>query len=1367
MVSRGIELQRLLLPPGEDTSGAAKALLQFINTPVTMKGNFRRLREHARETLLMPIVVNNQLSTAAAQILADEITTGKPGDQVFFDVRGAQSDKQLEARHREQLDRYLFTSKQLLDDFLFEQHGALDPRLKQLQCEIAKLENKLRHGGIIGSIQWFESQISDMLRGVTPNPIEPTLMGTAEALSRRAWETSGQGEDEAIDLPEFHFECAPSSTIVVASILRWRYIGRVPTRREIVEQLLINQQYSAALRYANEIADPSLVRIIESAVAPAVIELNMRCDTLIARFGRSFFEACGTFSSFEAALSILALSEAAERLELIELELEEDVIARAVEEEKRGSPPMRERLQMLLRDAWVSAVSDRSTLEELQQSWDTAFEDRSGERQHLLVTEIAMAEVADNLPELNKALSQFSERSLYARHWLLASISESFADLVKEALERMKSWAASAHLFLPEEREALSSLGAWFMDFVTAQAETLQPSKDSTSVEEALELVLSVCVTILGAERPTTSLSLLRKNEARPVEVHLNTLPHSEGGASAFLPLMVEPSTIERSSSNSDMPEQLKLAIREERWEDAAAICNADSDNASQALTERLLSFRNVFVGCMDRSPKPPAATVDCLITAAAWLANDAEAIRLLTEARRIDLAFGVFTGVLAADAEVEIARSPGPGGSWASLFGKGAPLRRFFTGGLPARSARALESLISGSIAGLIAQRLWDAVTTASDPQTMRTPLLQFMHDHGGREAILRLAGQHDSAIAPRLEQLFETRAAAASRPDLVFVAQALADQISSSAKTAPFRDFVKTLPIAAEFVRPSLEVTIDEGLRLRNERQDSDGIDVTVVVRPVGLVPAKLEATLFADDDVTFADNSKRRDLASTPLYFACDFSIKLRFGMSWYGSGSSSFRDAVRLRVTALTVTGERFSADVSCSVKSVGRSKIGRPTLDTDTLLELYPGVNNTPAIDSSFVGRFEELERLNQVLVSAKRPSPVLLTGMRRIGKTSLLFAFHKRFKQLHSSEAITFYISLAERKVALENLDTSVSRTIFDAIRHGLVRQNLNLSDQNHKLCTAVRAHFVGDWKQARSAIQACYDEESLADSLISVSRLLIEWTKTTKARRVIFLVDEAEALVAPYLAGGRKRLELEQFLQSLREISQNVDTIGFLLCGSNHINVFTREYKNAFFGSSQVLQLEGLKNPDMAANIVCPAGIAPFIQFERSAVSSALDLCAGMPQFLWQIGATTSHIVRSGTATRSDVRNAVAMLIGEGKSNLPFKSYEVLEPIESMLQLHTSRERDLLWMLLFRVAASSSLVAPEAAALTILDPTLMSFDDKAGWTKRLLALVELRILSVRASFYSFTVPLFAEGFRAQKNWQEFDIRHQRVGAHP
>jgi hypothetical protein len=306
------------------------------------------------------------------------------------------------------------------------------------------------------------------------------------------------------------------------------------------------------------------------------------------------------------------------------------------------------------------------------------------------------------------------------------------------------------------------------------------------------------------------------------------------------------------------------------------------------------------------------------------------------------------------------------------------------------------------------------------------------------------------------------------------------------------------------------------------------------------------------------------------------------------------------------------------------------------------------------------------------------------------------------------------------------------------------------------------REHFNNDWKAARLAIKECYDEESLSSSLMVLAERLREWIGSDT--RFIFLIDEAEALVAPYQAGGRKKLELEQFLQSLREVSQTTGSIGLLLSGSNHINVFAREYKNAFFGSSQAIELEGFDDVSTASKIVSPRGIETFVHFEPSALNFAWELCAGMPQFLWQIGATTTFRIRSGSATRADIHEAVNMLIGPEQAELPFKPYEILEPIDSMLSLEVPRERDLLWMLLYRVAKLSSLSAPDAPIPFLIDQSLLSADDDKGWKRRIRALVDLKVLRMETSAtVRFQVPLFAEGFRAPKNEQEFNIRQQQV----
>ena len=149
--------------------------------------------------------------------------------------------------------------------------------------------------------------------------------------------------------------------------------------------------------------------------------------------------------------------------------------------------------------------------------------------------------------------------------------------------------------------------------------------------------------------------------------------------------------------------------------------------------------------------------------------------------------------------------------------------------------------------------------------------------------------------------------------------------------------------------------------------------------------------------------------------------------------------------------------------------------------------------------------------------------------MRRVGKTSLLYAFHKRFSKVVGSGAISVYQTLAERRVELSSLEHTVASVFFKTVQHALVRPNLPADDRNHALCAKIRQHFNGDWKEARRAIQDCYDKESLSSSLIVLAERMREWTGSQA--RFVFLIDEAEALVASYQAGGRKRIELEQLL--------------------------------------------------------------------------------------------------------------------------------------------------------------------------------------------------------------------------------------------
>jgi hypothetical protein len=384
--------------------------------------------------------------------------------------------------------------------------------------------------------------------------------------------------------------------------------------------------------------------------------------------------------------------------------------------------------------------------------------------------------------------------------------------------------------------------------------------------------------------------------------------------------------------------------------------------------------------------------------------------------------------------------------------------------------------------------------------------------------------------------------------------------------------------------------------------------------------------------------------------------------------------------------------------------------------------------------------------------------------MRRIGKTSLLYAFHQRHRQPERGAPLTVYLSLAERRAGMMDTKKTVSAVFYSAIAHALGKIHFSSNDINRELGEKLKQNLGSERNVVQNSILQFLDPDSIADSLTVLSERILEWVGG--ATRIIYLVDEAETLVLPYRGGDTKRLELEQLLLGLREVSQTSTHIGILLSGSNHIAEFARSYKNAFFGSSLQIGLSGMTDPKTAGKIVSPEKLASYIEFKGEAVKYATDMCAGMPQFLWQLGGATAAIVRSGRVTKSDIRQGVSVLVGEQNIDLPFKAYEVLEPIEHMLGIQGQREQDLLWLLLWRVAHSSSLIADEAQQSFIIDQSLLELDEPDGWKSRLLLLVDLEILEIsRPSMYRFRVPIFAEGFRAPRQEYSYRLRHQRAGA--
>lgn len=1339
-----------LLASSGGNSEPIVAFREFARTPVAMTGIYRKLREEARERVFLPLSAQNEPSIIKIKETLTDLRSGKTLEETIAIVARDGMLRSIEARHRTQLERYLSQGASLLERLLAGQARDINPRRSSLRTKLQRLLKQLRGGGVFGSIEWFEGEIRAALIGKNM-PDHPTLLGDSQAFLEREWsDQDSQWARYFIEIPELYDDFEKTGLEITSAFLWWFSQRELPSRARIVETLTEAGRYASALAALDEFGEmperQALLSLLKNETQPQQREardraaaLKARCDVLGISDDALLF--------IESSIENLDFDQARERSDDLELTLIDAETALHVEAENDVERGRRDRLTKLLLKAGVQ-IEDRTPLYDLEIRWAREINTRSPNREHILVAQTVLANAREISPRVASDIESFNQRTEDCDTWLPAEACSLFVEMLQPSVQKLRTWIDSYPVYSTAAQSALVRLLDWYLKFFIEVALTVNASGDE-QIDGPLERVFEVSDVIGSSAEPISCVTRLAEigealEEASPIiDEELEDIEDE---------LETEQSSVEErnvvqapvvAGPKSSVPPDLGEWIIQDQW--AAVLQGVTTSEWDES--DKFAELARLMLAQEQGLSAPISSEVAEL---AAVISSDA--MRFVPRATRMEIAYRLFAAALDIAKKTEES-------TWSEALGRRSDVVRAISG-LSGTSRRSLENIMKGNLGSDIAERLWETATNTAEPQIIRTPLLLWLYERCSPELVLKLAQKHEPTLRDRLEQLFEIRSVAVSRPDLVPVAQSLAAQISQQAKTAPFRNFVRGLPTAQAVEQPKLIVTTEEQITPRTRDDEGLRVDIPLTVEPRGLVPEVLSVSLFQDDDVTFTDGTRRMDLAKQPLYFATDYLMQIKLGNSWANSTVPG-RELLRLRVGAKTLTGDVIQTDVGCQIFRRDRNRSSGHSLDNTSLWDIYPGVGNQPARDEEFIGRVTELEQLRTVLVSAKKPTPVLLTGMRRVGKTSLLHEFHKSYRQPNQTDAVTVYLSLAEKRAALKEKGRDVSATVFSSIVHVLAKR-ISTTDPNNEVVARLQAKLACDWQTARRQLQACYDQESFADSLVYLSEKLLEWTGGA-CKRVIYLVDEAETLVVPYQEGGTKRVELEQFLQSLREVSQSSECVGIVLSGSNHIDVFARQYKNAFFGSCLPINLKGLDDMADCGHIIAPHRVRPYVQFDPSAIEYAAKISAGMPLFMWQLGAATAALVRSGPARRTDVRRAVQALVLDDGS-LPFKAYEILEPLEHMLGLRPQPEPDLLWLLLYRVAQSTSLVAPEANIGFILDQTLLSMRDKDVWRQYLVSLTEIGILEIpRTGEYRFKIPIFAEGFRAQKQWSEFTLRHQRA----
>jgi hypothetical protein len=1340
--------------------------IEFIQAPAGLSGNYKRLREKARELVFLPLVQGDYLNTRLASAALRRLEDGSYQQEIWRAVEDSITNGvKLENQHRAQLTRYLENGRRLIEAALRAGEETSKAHEMKFADELCKLLDQMPSNGEPGTEDWLQAEI----RSILSQPTKPNREAAFPNARRNQNSADWMDLDDVwarkhhCDAP-FYDGSLTSRKEALCLLLRHHshsYEDRVELAfRTLLEQrnyksanvLLVENnkplQLSTQLRH-------ELDRTFESVLEAYGASIQGIKD----EFGTEAVDATNSIEKLSASLAKYDEIEARDNLALLELELM-DAKQQAEHDAELAKQAIESShlLASLLR-AGITDIPIDMALPDLRKKWKSVLDFHSGNRQHLIEAFSVVGILSPDIPEfsiLDEPISRLKTQLEDPEQWLDEEISENLTSFLAGSTRKLRSWAEAAPILDQGTKRVLARLIHTFLDFIQEQAELAREAQDAEEVDSILEQAMEVETAITDGVDPAGCLAAV----AKVLDFEAKELLDHTG------PAVLRGPQIARRN-NDDFAVAVASAVAAKAWTELRALARNERNVSSD---EEITRVDEV----VDFSETLLSFDVDDGVTAYDYLDGATRAIvsaghpvyRALPARERLTLVLKLLVAALLREApKTEAQLGPFAASNvttfWPNLFKLVGEVDRH------PQTARILEYAFSSNLAFEASEALWTASQPNNDAAAFRSDLLRHLHDLRQYEVISRLCARYDRSAQLKVEQMLGLRAAASTRPDLLPAAEALAHQASTSAKSAAFRSFIRGLPTAAQTVEGKLSAVVQEKVLIRKSSRSADNeIQISVSITAQGVVPTKLQAHLFQDDDVRFGSNNGRLlTLSDELLYVAKEFVLDIKLGESWTERLSSDALPSVRIRFAAKTITDTVVTTDIVCPLKGEAARPAGERRIDRDTLLEYYPGVGNTPAEGANFIGRHLDLEQLTSFLVVARHPSPILLTGMRRVGKTSLLYAFHNRHAKPGDGQALTVYLSIAEKRNSFVLNDQTVSTAFFRAVARSLGKPFFPHADPNKALGDRLKK-IVGTERDAvRKAIDECHDPESFADSIMHLTERVLEWLDEPESR-LIFLIDEAESLVVPYNHGGTKRLELEQLLLSLREISQTSNKVGIVLSGSNHINTFAREYKNAFFGSCVRMELAGITDPSEASLLIAPKPVSAFVEFDHDAIDHGVSLCAGMPQFMWQLGAATTWSIRGGEAHRSDVRSAMNALISGGRDGLPFQPYEVLEPIEHMLKLQGNREQDLLWLLLRRVAINSSLAVADAPRHFLLDQSLLDLDGRDVWNKRLSSLIELNILRPTGnSSVSFAVPLFAEAFRSSRMEHEYAIRLQRVSA--
>lgn len=1236
-----------LAPPHDfekpvDAAPSYQQRLLDVISHVGMSKNYHKLREAVREKCLAALKPHIETGNAAAALAVWNASGGSVDAIIDTAIGPRDSWHNLENKHISNTTRWLENVERDLRSWAAltrqkRQHA--DPQLSAAIQDLRKLASENQRGlsaltvkGIDTLIASSDPNAEDTLR-VRVGPDSTIHTRFLQPPHVAAW----------IDAVTNAAGARPSAILADLFLCAADPEHEIKTYESLFQQFLDRNRYDVATAIAEQ--HPHLRAALQT-------EISNQWETSIEPFTEILNKAeLLRHKDEDVALCLDVIESAKSSFDFADARDTLDALTLAVESFETTRQSEHVRLSTLLQEAGLLADGEVCSVQEMRSTADKLLKSRATSRQHILLmyerahAGTVPAPIADCLQSV---LASIDRPTKWPHEDEAAELREATSAIL-DFWERKYSYLTSKR---PTQVGDLNSLFAFWMTTqfsllgtdgqkeAITEITTLALSivADELEIDEVFAHMRSVCGSV-DASQPTfeplsPSVATTKQHEETiPVswtQSRRTAAPEKIESILRDLRAFVKSTATELEAQPADISEKvLRVALRDGEWNTVTAVAQALVSAAVDALQlGPIEAVAAVAAGHVFRARRSRPAS-DAFIYAsvgAAWA---------LVENRRIDS----YAYIRQADFESNLMLFFLCGVSSEPVPEKQTELRTLLCSTLEAlrsmpmsqpaaqfvfRLLMTLRATVcperQRSGADILAGLLWDACTGAKSVAEPRAALVLLLYRLGYIDDVVAfLAKQYAPSLEGHIVQFMKAAKAAEANPEAWDEARRIAQSFFEQAPDArmkPWRIAIDHLNLTRKDSTDATPCALSlEGYALAGETLVLD-----VVVRPSAYsYPENLRITVNILDISTIEPKT---------ITFCSGECISRAYGQELRIPLGATAPSRDSLSVSFLTI-GQSTAGD---PIDIRGRWDLNlraaraKPFSDIE-LNACWPGATGDPVESiTSYHGRKRERDILTSLLAGhAGRQKSAVITGQRRIGKTSLL----KDLIRACTPDGVHMTGVFVNLGGIQEQRDEGLAQAFFSRLTRSVEG---DAAGHNRPVSDLLEKQLGSSWnRELRRHLDA---RESIETALTRYVDRMIS-ASGGKISRIAFFIDEFQSVFE------FPSSDIDALLWSLRPIVQTSPNISLVMAGSGLTRDLVDRNDQAFFGSVREIRLGGFslqEDRDAIRKTVFPDAVedrlCPDVNQRDSLVETAFRLTQGHPWYLSMLGYSAARLLEGRVVT-------------------------------------------------------------------------------------------------------------------------------------